>query len=178
MPACPRPTGYRPSGNVPSRLPTCPKIGAAPRKVSYGRRPSPEPTRAHPYQVSRAKRCADRRFPKSPLSVRGEGMRSNRQTWTDAPTRCPHQCQPPIRVRWTVHSCRRCSSGAIRHVASKPWDGRRGNGQCEFSQSNSCDRVRAQPTRARTCSEWSLARHSTNHGYLDTSATSGRCRKA
>src|SRR5215217_2021971 len=48
MPACPRPTGYRPSGNVPSRLPTCPKIGAAPRKVSYGRRPSTEPTRAHP----------------------------------------------------------------------------------------------------------------------------------
>jgi hypothetical protein len=63
MPACPRPTGYRPSGNVPSRLPTCPKIGAAPRKVSYGRRPSPEPTRAHPYQLSRAKRCADGDFP-------------------------------------------------------------------------------------------------------------------
>jgi hypothetical protein len=32
--------------------------------------------RPHPYQVSRAKRCADRRFPRSPLSVRGEGMRS------------------------------------------------------------------------------------------------------
>jgi hypothetical protein len=30
----------------------------------------------HPYQVSRAKRCADRRFPRSSLSVRGEGMRS------------------------------------------------------------------------------------------------------
>jgi hypothetical protein len=30
----------------------------------------------HPYQVSRAKRCADRRFPRSPPSVRGEGMRS------------------------------------------------------------------------------------------------------
>jgi hypothetical protein len=30
----------------------------------------------HPYQVSRAKRCAERRFPRSPLSVRGEGMRS------------------------------------------------------------------------------------------------------
>jgi hypothetical protein len=30
----------------------------------------------HPYQVSRAKRCADRRFPRSLLSVEGEGMRS------------------------------------------------------------------------------------------------------
>ena len=29
--------------------------------------------RPHPYQVSRAKRCADRRFPRSPLSVRAEG---------------------------------------------------------------------------------------------------------
>jgi hypothetical protein len=34
--------------------------------------------RPHPYQVSRAKRCADRRFPRSLPSVRGEGMRSNR----------------------------------------------------------------------------------------------------
>jgi hypothetical protein len=33
--------------------------------------------RPHPYQVSRAKRCADRRFPRSPQSVRGKGMRSN-----------------------------------------------------------------------------------------------------
>ena len=33
--------------------------------------------RPHPYQVSRAQRCADRRFPRSPTSVRGEGMRSN-----------------------------------------------------------------------------------------------------
>jgi hypothetical protein len=32
--------------------------------------------RPHPYQVSRAQRRADRRFPRSPLSVRGEGMRS------------------------------------------------------------------------------------------------------
>jgi hypothetical protein len=31
----------------------------------------------HPYQVSRAQRCADRRFPRSLASVRGEGMRSN-----------------------------------------------------------------------------------------------------
>jgi hypothetical protein len=31
----------------------------------------------HPYQISRAQRCADRRFPRSPLSVGGEGMRSN-----------------------------------------------------------------------------------------------------
>jgi hypothetical protein len=30
----------------------------------------------HPYQVSRAQRCADRRFPRSLASVRGEGMRS------------------------------------------------------------------------------------------------------
>jgi hypothetical protein len=33
--------------------------------------------RPHPYQVSRAKRCADRRFPRSRASARGEGMRSN-----------------------------------------------------------------------------------------------------
>ena len=32
--------------------------------------------RPHPYQVSRAKRCADRRFPRSRATVRGEGMRS------------------------------------------------------------------------------------------------------
>jgi hypothetical protein len=30
----------------------------------------------HPYQVSRAKHCAQGRFPRSPLSVRGQGMRS------------------------------------------------------------------------------------------------------
>ena len=36
--------------------------------------------RPHPYQVSRAKRCAERRFPRSPLSVTGEGMRSNAST--------------------------------------------------------------------------------------------------
>ena len=33
--------------------------------------------RPHPYQRSRAKRCADRRFPRSLASVRGEGMRSS-----------------------------------------------------------------------------------------------------
>jgi hypothetical protein len=32
--------------------------------------------RLHPYQVSRAKRCADRRFPRSRPSVRRQGMRS------------------------------------------------------------------------------------------------------
>ena len=31
----------------------------------------------HPYQQSRAKRCADRPFSRSPPSVKGEGMRSN-----------------------------------------------------------------------------------------------------
>jgi hypothetical protein len=36
--------------------------------------------RPHPYQVSRAQRCADRHFPRSPLSVRGGGMRSNAST--------------------------------------------------------------------------------------------------
>src|SRR5215211_8005006 len=34
--------------------------------------------RPHPYQVSRAKRCADRPFPRSRTSVGGAGMRSNR----------------------------------------------------------------------------------------------------
>jgi hypothetical protein len=33
--------------------------------------------RLHPYQLSRAQRCADRRFPRSLATVRGEGMRSN-----------------------------------------------------------------------------------------------------
>ena len=32
--------------------------------------------RPHPYQVSRAQRCADRRFPRSLPSVRGDGMSS------------------------------------------------------------------------------------------------------
>jgi len=32
----------------------------------------------HPYQVSRAQRCADRGFPRSLATVRGEGMRSYR----------------------------------------------------------------------------------------------------
>ena len=32
--------------------------------------------RPHPYQVSTAKRCAERRFPRSPATVRGQGMRS------------------------------------------------------------------------------------------------------
>ena len=34
----------------------------------------------HPYQGSRAKRCADRRFPRSCVSVGDEGMRSNAST--------------------------------------------------------------------------------------------------
>ena len=40
----------------------------------------------HPYQQSRAHRCAERRFPRSPPTVRGEVMRSNNlaQTGTDA----------------------------------------------------------------------------------------------
>ena len=38
----------------------------------------------HPYQVSRAKRCAQRRFPRSPRSVRGKGMRSNNVVRTGA----------------------------------------------------------------------------------------------
>jgi hypothetical protein len=38
--------------------------------------------RPHPYQVSRAKRCANRRFPKSLATVTGEGMRSNRLALT------------------------------------------------------------------------------------------------
>ena len=33
--------------------------------------------RPHPYRLSRAQRCADRRFPRSLATVRGEGMRSN-----------------------------------------------------------------------------------------------------
>jgi hypothetical protein len=41
--------------------------------------------RPHPYQVSRAKRCADRRFPRSLATVRREGMRSN------SPLVCVHR---------------------------------------------------------------------------------------
>jgi hypothetical protein len=47
--------------------------------------------RPHPYQVSRAQRCADRRFPRSCASVRGEGMRSNNPARTSARTHC-HSC--------------------------------------------------------------------------------------
>jgi hypothetical protein len=42
--------------------------------------------RPHPHQVSRAKRCAQGRFPRSPASVKGEGMRSNSSAQT-APIR-------------------------------------------------------------------------------------------
>ena len=43
---------------------------------------------SHPYQVSRAKRCAERRFPRSLRSVRGEGMRSNSSARISAQTQC------------------------------------------------------------------------------------------
>jgi hypothetical protein len=72
MPACPRPTGYRPSGNPPSRLPTCPKIGAAPPED--GRRPSPELTRAHPYQQNAGNRCASGRLRWSRSTADGKVM--------------------------------------------------------------------------------------------------------
>jgi hypothetical protein len=42
----------------------------------------------HPCQQSRAQRRADRRFPRSLASVRGEGMRSNSSARISAPTRC------------------------------------------------------------------------------------------
>jgi hypothetical protein len=41
--------------------------------------------RPHPYQVSRAKRCAQGRFPRSLATVRGEGMRSNSPPDLDRP---------------------------------------------------------------------------------------------
>jgi hypothetical protein len=47
--------------------------------------------RPHPYQVSRAKRCADRRFPRSLASVGGEGMRSNNLTGPGRTPRCRRQ---------------------------------------------------------------------------------------
>jgi hypothetical protein len=68
---------------------------AAPRSTDVGRMTStfssiagarPRPWEA--YQQSRAKRCADRRFPRSLASVRGEVMRSYRQAGTGARTRC------------------------------------------------------------------------------------------
>jgi hypothetical protein len=58
---------------------------AAPRRAELGRadpilipRGGPRPWGS--YQVSRAQRCADRRFPRSPASVGGKGMRSNAST--------------------------------------------------------------------------------------------------
>jgi integrase len=48
MPACLPPTGYRPGGNAPSRRQHAPRSVRAPRRMSEGRRPSPELTRAHP----------------------------------------------------------------------------------------------------------------------------------
>jgi hypothetical protein len=65
--------------------------------------------RPHPYQVSRAKRCADRRFPRSPVSVRGEGMRSNgkpRSEWARA--RLGHALSP--RADRTLASMPGCTS--------------------------------------------------------------------
>jgi hypothetical protein len=54
--------------------------------------------RLHPYQVSRAKRGADQRFPRSRASVRGEGMRSNSPT--SAPSRGRHALSRLLLIRF------------------------------------------------------------------------------
>jgi hypothetical protein len=47
--------------------------------------------RPHPYQQSRAQRCADRHFPRSLATVRGEVMRSSMPatTWSRAAVELP-----------------------------------------------------------------------------------------
>src|SRR4029450_9920321 len=57
---------YARSQVCPEAVSTSPS--AAPWPTFHGEEPL--------YQVSRARRCADRRFPRSLASVRGEGMRS------------------------------------------------------------------------------------------------------
>jgi hypothetical protein len=55
--------------------------------------------RPHPYQQSGAHRCADRRFPRSPLTVRGEVMRSCNPARINAPTSVVATgkvCQQPV----------------------------------------------------------------------------------
>jgi hypothetical protein len=51
--------------------------------------PSWRPPAMRVLSVSRAQRCADRRFPRSPASVRGQGMRSNSPRPDGGRMRCP-----------------------------------------------------------------------------------------
>jgi hypothetical protein len=67
--------------------------------------------RPHPYQVSRAKRCADRRFPRSPLSVRGQGMRSN---WPLHATRQVHDDVQLAGYTWILLA-------GVRDATWSPW---------------------------------------------------------
>jgi hypothetical protein len=66
--------------------------------------------RLHPYQVSRAKRCAQGRFPRSHATVRGQGMRSN-----SPPDQRTHPMPwPPVRYACNRSPARRwgCRVGA------------------------------------------------------------------
>jgi hypothetical protein len=59
----------------------------------------------HPYQVSRAKRCAQGRFPRSLVTVRGEGMRSWRP--------CSKRCRPTDLTYHLGHAGRKVAVPAV-----------------------------------------------------------------
>ncbi len=83
MPACHQATGSRSTSAQAACL--CAHMSQDRARGDW--QPSREARRAHPYQVSRATRCADRRFPRSPPSVRGERT-------TSRSVRSPSASQP------------------------------------------------------------------------------------
>jgi hypothetical protein len=81
--------------------------------------------RPHPYQVSRAQRCADGRFPRSRTSVRGEGMRSNSAVDWRPP--CGLRANDHDDMPIAVHGCTLCctydsgSRAPRRRRTGCPW---------------------------------------------------------
>ena len=72
--------------------------------------------RPHPYQVSRAKRCADQRFPRSRATVRGQGMRLTARR-IRAHTRCRGHRQGDGAAGWARQPhrvCRACDCVRLR----------------------------------------------------------------
>ena len=79
--------------------------------------------RPHPYQVSRAKRCAERRFPRSPATVRGKGMRSNSSAhtrWWAALGASQRADRPPRRTGSILGQCRSGGSSGRVELGSRP----------------------------------------------------------
>jgi hypothetical protein len=89
--------------------------------------------RPHPYQVSRAQRCADRRFPRSLATVRGEGMRSNSpppDQRTDAMPWPParYATNPSPTRRWGCRVGAAAPSGSVILTFVNSGDGRADRG--------------------------------------------------